>query len=71
VIGTQFWLTPKGELAWHKGVEPDLPVTLPANGEDLNPEDDPRLSKAELDGSTDEQLKVAQREVLAAIKANP
>jgi carboxyl-terminal processing protease len=71
VIGTQFWLTPKGELAWHKGVEPDLPVALPANGEDLNPEDDPRLSKAELDGSTDEQLKVAEREVLAAIKANP
>lgn len=71
VIGTQFWLTPNGVLAWHKGVEPDLPVAMPANGEDLTPEGDPRLSKAELAGSTDEQLKVAQQEVLATIRAKP
>jgi carboxyl-terminal processing protease len=71
VIGTQFWLTPKGVLAWHKGVEPDVAIAMPTNGEDLDPADDPRLSKAELDGSTDAQLKAAYNAVLTTIRANP
>jgi len=71
VIGTQFWLTPKGVLAWHKGVEPDVTVEMPTNGVDLEPEDDPRVSKAELDGSTDEQLKAAYNELVTTIRTSP
>jgi carboxyl-terminal processing protease len=71
VIGTQFWLTPKGVLAWHKGVEPDVAVAMPINGVDLEPVDDPRLSKAELDGSTDDQLKAAYSELIGKIHATP
>jgi carboxyl-terminal processing protease len=69
VIGTNFWLTPKGELAWHKGIEPDLEIAMNPNGEVQSPADDARLSKAELEGSTDNQLKMAHQEVLAAIRA--
>jgi carboxyl-terminal processing protease len=69
VIGTNFWLTPNGELAWHKGIEPDLEVALAPNGEVQSPTDDPRLSKAELEKTTDDQLKTAHQEVLAAVRA--
>jgi len=69
VIGTNFWLTPKGELAWHKGIEPDLEVGLAADGEVQSPSDDPRLSKAELEETTDDQLKLAHQEVLAAVRS--
>jgi hypothetical protein len=62
-------LTPNGELAWHKGIEPDLEVALAVDGEVQSPTDDPRLSKAELEKTTDDQLKKAHQEVLAAVRA--
>jgi carboxyl-terminal processing protease len=69
VIGTNFWLTPNGELAWHKGIEPDLEISLAPESEIQSPSDDPRLSKAELEKTTDDQLKKAHQEVLAAVRA--
>jgi carboxyl-terminal processing protease len=69
VIGTNFWLTPNGELAWHKGVEPDIEVEMGPNGEVQSPSDDPRLSKAELEATTDDQLKAAHQEVLAVVRS--
>jgi carboxyl-terminal processing protease len=59
VLATAFWLTPEGDLVWKEGVEPDQFVTLARDAFPSRPEDDPELTKGELEGSADAQLRAA------------
>lgn len=59
VLATAFWLTPDGDLVWKEGVEPDQFVTLARDAFPSRPEDDPELTKGELEGSADAQLRAA------------
>ncbi|MCB0028860.1 MAG: hypothetical protein KDE28_13185, partial [Anaerolineales bacterium] len=56
LLATELWLTPAGRVIWHKGVEPDLMVDLPAGTVLLSPEREAQLSAAELQANPDEQL---------------
>jgi carboxyl-terminal processing protease len=59
VLATAFWLTPDGDLLWKEGVEPDQFVALAKDVFPSRPEDDPELTKGELEGSADAQLRAA------------
>jgi carboxyl-terminal processing protease len=59
VLATAFWLTPDGDLVWKEGVEPDQFVALARDVFPSRPEDDPELTKGELEGSADAQLRAA------------
>jgi carboxyl-terminal processing protease len=50
------WLTPDGRQIWHKGIEPDIQVTLPQGATVLRPESDEHLDAETLAKSTDKQL---------------
>src|SRR5215216_4053708 len=59
VLATAFWLTPEGDHVWQEGVEPDQFVTLATDAFPSRPEDDPEMTKSELEGSADAQLRAA------------
>ena len=59
VLATAFWLTPEGNPVWKEGVEPDQFVALARDAFPSRPEDDPEVTKSELEGSTDAQLRAA------------
>jgi carboxyl-terminal processing protease len=59
VLATAFWLTPDGDHVWQEGVEPDQFVTLARDAFPSRPEDDPEMTKSELEGSADAQLRAA------------
>jgi carboxyl-terminal processing protease len=59
VLGTAFWLTPRGERVWKEGVKPDEMVALARDAYPSRPEDDPQLTVSELQKSSDAQLKAA------------
>ena len=50
------WLTPKGRTIWHKGISPDIAVSLPTDASALLPEAERNLSSEELRASKDRQL---------------
>ena len=50
------WLTPDGRTIWHKGISPDIMVTLPAQGTQLIPDAEQGMTAAQLRTSTDAQL---------------
>ena len=50
------WLTPKGRAIWHKGITPDVVVSLPAEAGPLVPEAEQGMTAAELRTSKDTQL---------------
>jgi carboxyl-terminal processing protease len=53
------WLTPDGRQIWHKGITPDVDVTLPQGAEIVLPGDQNQLTAAALAKSDDNQLKRA------------
>ena len=59
VLGTAFWLTPKGEHVWQEGVDPDEFVMMESNEFPARPEDDPDMTLEELAASSDVQLQAA------------
>ncbi|MGH2533732.1 MAG: S41 family peptidase [Thermomicrobiales bacterium] len=59
LLGTGLWLTPNGEQIWHIGVAPDFEVSQPAGADEIRPSDDPRVTRAELAASEDEQMRYA------------
>lgn len=59
VLGTAFWLTPRGEHIWNEGVDPDRVVPLERDAFPSRPEDDADVTASELEGSTDAQLQAA------------
>ncbi|MDA8422386.1 MAG: S41 family peptidase [Nitrospiraceae bacterium] len=50
------WLTPKGRTIWHKGITPDVAVSLPAEAQPLVPEEEQGMTAVELRMSEDLQL---------------
>ena len=50
------WLTPKGRQIWHKGIPPDIEVTLPEARSIVLPESGEKLTLEELQKSGDAQL---------------
>jgi carboxyl-terminal processing protease len=59
LLAVQEWLTPKGRVIWHRGITPDETVSLPAGTQPLLPEAVHTLTAAQLQTSTDTQLKRA------------
>jgi carboxyl-terminal processing protease len=56
MLATQEWLTPKGRQIWHKGLAPDVAVTLDPGKSILLPEEEQGLTAAQLQDSGDAQL---------------
>jgi C-terminal processing protease CtpA/Prc len=50
------WFTPKGRQIWHKGITPDVEVSLPVDVEILLPYQERDLTSEELKRSPDAQL---------------
>ena len=56
LLAVEEWLTPSGQVIWHKGIVPDLVVGLPADSSPLLPEQERDMTAAELRASSDAQL---------------
>ena len=56
LLATQEWLTPKGRVIWHQGLEPDVTVALASDAEPLLPLTERDLTAEQLQGSSDAQL---------------
>ncbi len=56
LLAVMLWLTPDGRQIWHKGIEPDIEVTLPADVMFLLPQTETDLTAAQLADSKDTQL---------------
>ena len=56
LLATQEWLTPKGRVIWHQGLEPDTTVVLPSDAEPLSPLTERGLTVEQLQDSSDAQL---------------
>jgi carboxyl-terminal processing protease len=59
LLGTSEWLTPDGEALKGKGIQPDVPVRLTADGQVLTPVRERQLSPAQITASGDAQLLAA------------
>jgi carboxyl-terminal processing protease len=64
LLAVREWLTPKGRTIWHKGIVPDMRVTLPLDATLVVPEDLAGMTKKSLDMSTDTQMKAALQVLL-------
>jgi carboxyl-terminal processing protease len=56
LLAVEEWLTPSGQVIWHKGITPDIVVKLPANAEPLLPNKESRMTVAEFQNCSDTQL---------------
>ncbi|MCA9869571.1 MAG: S41 family peptidase, partial [Anaerolineae bacterium] len=56
LLATEQWLTPKGRVIWHQGIEPDVIVSLPDGATSLYPGVEAEMTPEELQSSTDTQL---------------
>ncbi len=56
LIAIEEWLTPAGRTIWHRGISPDLAVSLPPNATPLFPQAEKGMTEEELRASKDEQL---------------
>ena len=56
LVAIEEWLTPAGKSFWHKGVAPDVTVSLPQGQEPLLPEQERGLNRAQFQASADAQL---------------
>jgi carboxyl-terminal processing protease len=56
LLATSEWLTPDGRQIWHKGIEPDIHVALPAGAALLLPDGEENLTASALAKSEDKQL---------------
>jgi carboxyl-terminal processing protease len=68
-LGTRGWLTPNGRQIWHRGIEPDVAVPLPAGAFPLLPLEEERLSAEEIRSHDDAQLLRALAELPQAVPA--
>jgi carboxyl-terminal processing protease len=58
-LGTSFWLTPAGDLAWKVGIVPDVDVRQSNPGSILDITDGETVTEAQIDASGDAQLQAA------------
>jgi carboxyl-terminal processing protease len=56
LLATQEWLTPSGRVIWHKGISPDVVVSLPVDVIPLVPDAERGMTQAELQASGDQQV---------------
>jgi carboxyl-terminal processing protease len=56
LLAVEEWLTPSGQAIWHKGITPDLAVELPADATPLLPEEESKMTIAQLQACKDTQL---------------
>ena len=50
------WITPAGHVIWHKGITPDVEVSLPVAAIPLYPDREKGMNPAQLKASEDTQL---------------
>ncbi len=67
LLATRQWLTPDGRELWHKGIEPDVLVKLPAGVEAVTPTRAAEMSETALPGIQDTQLLKALQ-ILGAVR---
>jgi len=65
LLAIEEWLTPSGQIIWHKGIAPDIAVELPADKVPLFPEEEKNMNYAQLRDRQDVQL-VNALELLSA-----
>lgn len=70
LLATQEWLTPAGRVIWHKGISPDVQVSLPANAAPLAPSTVQTMTWQELQTRGDAQL-LKGLELLGAAAGKP
>lgn len=68
LLAVDEWLTPNGESFWHKGISPDIEVSLPPDVQPLLPAAMAGMSPNELQSSDDKQLLRALEVVNQQIK---
>jgi carboxyl-terminal processing protease len=56
LLAVQEWLTPDGNTIWHKGIDPDIRISLPRGASALLPSAMSELTREGLRKSDDEQL---------------
>jgi carboxyl-terminal processing protease len=56
MLATQEWLTPNGQSFWHKGIDPQIQVSLPSDVAPLTPTKIKNMTAAQLQSSQDLQL---------------
>ncbi len=56
LLATQEWLTPKGRVIWHQGIEPGKVVAMPTGALSLTPEGERQMTESDLNSSQDAQL---------------
>jgi carboxyl-terminal processing protease len=59
MLAVEEWLTPKGHSIWHKGITPDIDVTLSEGSRPLLPDEEKDLTQSKLLASGDTQLLTA------------
>ena len=69
LLAVEEWLTPDGNTIWHKGITPNLVVSLPSGVTPLFPEEERGMTAAELKASKDEQLLEAVRILTRRLEA--
>jgi len=66
LLAVREWLTPAGRLIWHRGISPDVPVSLPPEVTPLLPEAERTMTEEQLRASGDRQLLRALNLLLAS-----
>jgi carboxyl-terminal processing protease len=56
LLAIQEWLTPKGQSFWHKGITPQIQVSLPENVTPVLPENERTMTPAQFQSGADKQL---------------
>ncbi len=56
MLAIEEWLTPSGHVIWHRGITPDVQVSLPPDVTPLTPEREKGMTAADLRASGDNQL---------------
>jgi carboxyl-terminal processing protease len=56
LLATELWLTPKGRVIWHQGIQPDVTVSLANDIAPSIPETERNLTAADLSNLKDTQL---------------
>jgi carboxyl-terminal processing protease len=59
LLAVEEWLTPEGRSFWHKGLTPQVAVTLPPDATPLLPSTEQALTPEQLQASNDQQLLTA------------
>jgi carboxyl-terminal processing protease len=69
LLATQEWLTPKGRVIWHKGIQPDVQIALAAGASPLLPSAIQGMTQEEFQQNADQQLLSAVNLLTGAVQA--